>query len=78
MVVIGGRTKTTMMTVGASLQAIQHAAADCRSPMLALVRVAYEGLEGSKTSRRRGRASYPSANRRRSTIRDRVVDRYTA
>jgi len=77
MVAIGGRTTTTMMTV-ASLQAIQHAAADCHSPMLALVRVAYEGLEGSKTSRRRGRASYPSANRRRSTIRDRVVDRYTA
>ena len=46
MVAIGGRTKTTMMTVGASLQAIQHAAAGCHSPTLALVRVAYEDLAG--------------------------------
>lgn len=43
---IGGRTTTTMMTVGASLRVMLHAAAGCRSPTLALVRVAYEDLAG--------------------------------
>jgi hypothetical protein len=42
------------------------------------VRIAYEDLQGSKTGRRRGRASYPSVDRRRSTIRERGADRYTA
>ncbi len=76
--VIGGRTTTVMMTVGASLRAMLQAAAGCRSPMRQPVRIAYEDLQGSKTGRRRGRASYPSVDRRRSTIRERGADRYTA
>jgi len=46
MVAIGGRMTMVLMTVGASLRAMLQAAAGCRSPMLALVRVAYEGLAG--------------------------------
>jgi len=74
----GGRTTMEMMTGCASLRAMLQAAAGCRSLMRLRVRIAYEDLQGSKTGRRRGRASYPSVDRRRSTIRERGADRYTA